>query len=380
MAASIKISELNSLSNLTDVDLFLVSDMESGTSKKITYSTLKSNVTDDVSSALTSLENVVSQNRTDAETLVETVRAALQASIDTNASDFASGDSALDVRIDVLEADPTTKTEVENHVSALQNAISSIETTIGNLDIDIAPETLNSIDELAQALGDDPNFLSTLQSRLTAIESDNATQTELDALTATVNTHYTQMNAQDETLEGSIAALQDDVADEVTARTAAITALQADVDQNETDVNAAIAAIQADVDQNEADADAAIAALQTTINNLDIDLAPDTLNSINEIAAALGDDPSFLPALQNRLTVIENDNATQTELDAAVTSLTSGYITADQSLEGAIVALQDNVAVDVAALAAYKAEIEERNLQLMLAYDTPVYIDTLFGG
>ena len=45
MAASIKISELNSLANLTDVDLFLVSDMESATSKKVSYNTLKTSVT-----------------------------------------------------------------------------------------------------------------------------------------------------------------------------------------------------------------------------------------------------------------------------------------------------------------------------------------------
>ena len=70
-----------------------------------------------------------------------------------------------------------------------------------------------------------------------------------------------------------------------------------------------------DIDQNEADADAAIAALQTTIDNLDIDIAPDTLNSINELAAAMGDDPQFLTTLQSRITTIENDNATQTALD-----------------------------------------------------------------
>ena len=174
MAASIKISELNSLTNLTDVDLFLVSDMESGTSKKVSYSSLKSNVTDDVSSALTSLTGVVTQNRTDAENLVETVRAALQASVDSNATGFAAGDTALDGRLDILEADPTTKTYLDGQVSTLTSLINTqvaslgsridgVDTTIANLDIDIAPETLNSIDELAQALGDDPNFLSTVQ-------------------------------------------------------------------------------------------------------------------------------------------------------------------------------------------------------------------------
>jgi len=70
MAASIKISELNSLTNLTDVDLFLVSDMETGTSRKISYNNLKSNVITETASALSTLEGIVSQNKTDAETLV----------------------------------------------------------------------------------------------------------------------------------------------------------------------------------------------------------------------------------------------------------------------------------------------------------------------
>ncbi len=174
MAASIKISELNSLTNLTDVDLFLVSDMETGTSRKISYNNLKSNVITETTSALSSLEDLVAQNKTDAENLVETVRVALQTAIDGNVTSFGAADDGLDARLDVLESDPVTKTYVDTKVSEVtgnvtQNAtdISALQTTISNLDIDIAPETLNSIDELAQALGDDPQVITNLQSQLT---------------------------------------------------------------------------------------------------------------------------------------------------------------------------------------------------------------------
>ena len=142
MAASIKISELNSLANLTDVDLFLVSDMESATSKKVSYNTLKTSVTSDVSSALTNLTSTVTQNKTDAETLVETIRAALQAAVDGNTTGYAAADTTLN------------------------DAIVALQTKVNNLDIDIAPETLDSINELAAAMGDDPTFLTTLQNRL----------------------------------------------------------------------------------------------------------------------------------------------------------------------------------------------------------------------
>ena len=63
MAASIKVSELQSLDVLTDVDLFLVSDMESGTSRRVSYSDLKSNLITETVNALTALEKLVGVNK-----------------------------------------------------------------------------------------------------------------------------------------------------------------------------------------------------------------------------------------------------------------------------------------------------------------------------
>ena len=131
MASSLKVSELNSLNQLTDNDLFLVSDVESSTSRKVKFSTLKNDVT-------SQLAGTVAQNRQDAEELVETIRAALQLAIDGNTS---------------------YSTETRSSLDALQ-------ATVDNLDIDIAPETLNSINELSEALGDDPQIITSLQSQL----------------------------------------------------------------------------------------------------------------------------------------------------------------------------------------------------------------------
>jgi hypothetical protein len=269
MAASIKISELNSLTNLTDVDLFLVSDMETGTSRKISYNNLKSNIITETSSALTDLEGVVAQNRTDAETLVETVRVALQASIDSNSNTFSIADDGLDARLQVLEADPVTKTYVDTKVSEV---------------IDFAPESLDTLNELAAAMGDNPDLIATIDSRVTALETSTA---DADALAV-----------------------------ETAARIAADDAL-----------DTAIASVQAGVTTNATD----ISALQTTVDNLDIDIAPETLNSINELAGALGDDPQIITNLQAELT-------------------------------------------------AYKAHIEERNLELALAFDVPTYAEIIYGG
>ena len=68
----------------------------------------------------------------------------------------------------------------------------------------------------------------------------------------------------------------------------------------------AIAALQQDVDQNETDADASISAMQTSIDNLDVDIAPETLNSINELAQALQDDPNIISTLSGTLNTLQS--------------------------------------------------------------------------
>ena len=232
MAASIKISELNSLTDLTDVDLFLVSDMETGTSRKISYNNLKSNVITDTTSALSSLEDFVTQNKTE-----------------------------LSDRLDVLESDPVTKTYVETKISEV----------IGG-----APDALDSLSELAQAMGDNPNLITDIDTRVTALEVDPTTQAAVDAV--------------NQSLTVSIGTLSGNVA------------------QNATDISA----------------------LQTTIGNLDIDIAPETLNSIDELAQALGDDPQIITNLQSQL----NDYIAHIEARNLEASLAEGYLYADTLFGG----------------------------------------------
>ena len=71
---------------------------------------------------------------------------------------------------------------VDQDLTALTTRVATAETTLTNLDIGLAPEDLNSLNELASALGDDPAFLTTLQTRDTQIEGQI---TSLAASTAT---------------------------------------------------------------------------------------------------------------------------------------------------------------------------------------------------
>ena len=304
MAASIKVSELQELLSLTSDDLFLVTDLGSGSSRKVSYATLISDLVSQIGAsqstlqaAIDAVQSDVDQNEADADAAIaaETSARTLAVTDETTAREQAV--AALQALIDALQ------TEASSRLTRIE----TLETSLDNLDIDISPETLNSINELAAALGNDADFVTTINDAIAALQAD-VDQNESDA----------------------------DAAD---------AALSARLDVLETDPTtaAALAAVQADVDQNEADADAAIAALQSTIDALDIDIAPETLNSIDELAAAMGDDPTFLTTLQNRVTVIENDNATQTELND------------------------------------YIAHIEARNLEAGLATGV-LYADTIYGG
>ena len=121
MAASIKVSELQPLTQLTDVDLFLVSDMESGTSRRVSYTDLHTNLTTDLQSALNDLSATVGQNRLD------------------------------------TEAQVTSLTQLIN------DKVAEV--------VDLAPENLNTLNELANALQDDPTLVTTIQSDLAAYKA-----------------------------------------------------------------------------------------------------------------------------------------------------------------------------------------------------------------
>jgi len=275
MAASIKVSELQSLTQLSDVDLFLVTDTESSTSRRVAYSDLKVNLTNNLLTAIADLTGTVSENN-----------------------------SSVNGRID---------SEVATLVSLINTKISEV--------IDFAPDNLNSLNELAEAIGDDADFLTTLKSRLDTLEGTYATsaalsdvETNLNALISSLQLDVDQNEAD---ADAAIASIQADV----NQNAAVITAVQADVNQNA----AVIAAVQADVNQNEADADAALAELQTKIDNLEIDIAPETLNSINELASALGGNPDIITNLQLQL----NDYIEHIEARNLEAGLATGVIYAD---------------------------------------------------
>jgi transcriptional regulator with XRE-family HTH domain len=176
---------------------------------------------------------------------------------------YNSGTGALDL------ADQATRAYIDSQITAL---------------VDSSPETLNTLNELAAALNDDPAYFTTAEAARQA--NTNLINAETSRATAAEAAIQADVDQNEADADAAIAAVQADVdqneadadaaiAAENAAMLAAVAAVQADVDQNESDADAAIAAVQADVDQNEADADAAIAAVQADVdqNEADADAA-----------------------------------------------------------------------------------------------------------
>ena len=84
----------------------------------------------------------------------------LQDAINDEATSRANADNALDTRLDVLEGSGTGSV-----AKALADAKSYADTKVAGI-LDSAPETLNTLNELAAALGDDPNFATTISTQI----------------------------------------------------------------------------------------------------------------------------------------------------------------------------------------------------------------------
>ena len=230
--------------------------------------------------------------------------------------------------------------------------------------VDLAPETLNSLNELAAAINDDPAFYATIAGQVSELNTDvtaiNAAlgiaendsdvgtfssptlpdsttlRAVLEAFASAYDTTKSNLEAADTALSGRIDTLE---ADPTTA--ASVQAVQDDVDQNELDSDAADLALSNRLDTLEADP-----TTQTYVDNAVsalVDLAPATLDTLNELAASIGDDADFIgtmnaanTALSNRLDTLEADPTTQTLLDAEETAREN----ADTALSGRLDTLE----------------------------------------
>ena len=198
-----------------------------------------------------------------------------------------------------------------------------IDAAISNV-IDLAPETLNSLNELAAAINDDPAFYATIANQISELNTDvTDLVTALDINENDVNfgDFISTILPDDAKLKDVLEAFASAYETAKSNLESADSTLSGRIDALETDPTtaAAVQAVQDDVDQNELDSDAADLALSNRLDTLEAD--PTTQTIVDSVAGGLS----------GRLDTLEADPTTQTLLDAVETSLDSRIDTLELS-------------------------------------------------
>ena len=211
-------------------------------------------------------------------------------------------------------------------VKALKQNVDTLTGQMSTLLAD-APETLDTLNEIASAIADDPTFFTTM---------------------ATANT----------TLQANITALS--TAAEA-ARTALQTALQASIDSTALTGTNARGVLSGRLDSLELDP-VTKTYVDAAVNNL-IDAAPGVLNTLNELAAAIGDDANFITTVTNNIATVQADvNANELASNNAEAALSTRLDTleADPTTATAVAAVQSDVDANETASDAAEAALSGR--------------------
>lgn len=228
----------------------------------------------------------------------------------------ASADDALDARLDTLEADSSTPGSL---AKAYADAISYVDTAVSNL-VNGAPALLDTLKELADALGNDADFANTIAGQISGLDS------RLDTLEASETTVGSVLWAKKQSFD----YVDAEIAQEVSDRDAAI-AVEAGLREAADDL------LDGRLDVIEGSGAGSIAA-----GVADAKSFAEGLVDAEESARIASDD-----ALDARLDTLEGDASTVGSLAKAVADLTSyvdGEI-ADEvaAREGADQDLQDQL-------------------------------------
>ena len=307
----------------------VVADAATRTYADTAIATAVAALVDSAPGALDTLNELAAAINDDANaftTLTNSI-AAVQSDVDSNETASDAAEAALSGRLDTLEADPTTATAL----AAVQADVDANETASDNAE-------------------------AALSTRLDTLEADPTTATALAAVQADVNQNETDSDSAEAALSARIDTLE---ADPTTAT--ALAAVQSDVDQNESDADAAIALkanIASPTFTGTPAAPTASAGTNTTqlattayvtaaVADL-IDSAPGAINTLNELAAALGDDANFSTTITNSIAAVQSDvNQNETDSDAAEAALSGRIDTleADPTTATAVAAKLDASAV-----------------------------------
>ena len=205
-------------------------------------------------SGRTAIQNDVDANQVVTDAVMSSLGGLVNGSgvrVNFSGTNYIDGNASLSV--DLTDLDAAIKTQ-ENSIVSREAAISAsyiaqigaTRASVISAVLDGAPGALDTLNELAAALGDDANYATTITNALAA------KQTEIDALETSlgglVNASGVYQAFSGKTYINGNGSVTEDLSD----LDAALALVQADVNQNESDADAGLTAKQVVLDKHEA--------------------------------------------------------------------------------------------------------------------------------
>lgn len=281
----------------------------------------------------TSLQSQLSQEILDRQSDVDAEQSAriaadqtLQSSLDSEQSSRIAGDLALSDRLDVLEADPTTKGYVDGEVSDLQSQIDNI---VSNID----PATLDSLSEIvAEFQSVDSDLNAAILALGTGAQS--ALADEISRAQAAEQTLQLNIDAEESRAMSAEGSLQSQIDSEESRAMAVESSLQSQLTQEILDR-------QADVNAEESRAMSVESSLQSQISQEILD-RQSAVSS--EMSRAMSVESSLQSQITSEISSRQSSIASeQSRAVAAETSLSSAILTEQSRAQSAEASLQSDL-------------------------------------
>lgn len=252
------------------------------------------------------------------------------------ATNAIANTNTVSSNVDSLETSVNT---IFANVNTVSSNVDSLETSVNTIRANVNTVQDNVIAAISTAAANDFTTYTTLSSTINTVSSN------VDTLETSVNTIRANVNTVQDNVVSAIstAAANDYVT--YTQLNANINTVSANVDSLETSVNTIRANVNA-VQDNVATVTSQLNSFGTYANttfttnaHIDtkiaalVDAAPTTLDTLNELAAAIGDDPNFAATLSGLVGAAEaNVVAVDTRLSANINTVSSNVDSLETSV------------------------------------------------
>lgn len=314
--------------------------------------------------------DTTSGSQTDQAPSVSSIKTYVDSAVSSEASTRLAQDTLLAGRLDVLEG-----TGAGSVAKAQADAQSYADTKVAAL-VNSAPAVLDTLKELSTALGDDPNFATTVAGQIGSVQT--AVNNEVSARQSADTALQANIDSEASTRAAANTSLQNSLNSEISARTAADTALQTSITTESSNRASAVTSLQNSLNSEISRAQAAESALSsslsteiTTRSNADSALS-DRLNVLEGADTVTG---SVAKALKDAKSYTDTSVSSEASTRASADTALSNRVTALESPEVAVTssassgtlftATGRSVIAHVSVLAGSKAEV----FQLMCVFN-----------